>query len=1388
MRRLLAAVLATAVVLARPVASQQAAGSLDAWRRVQYGTRDGIRSPIVGSLAMAADGTVWVGHAAGIAWFDGWRWRTARSAPTDILTRQPSQIRPMHGDSVLVVMHNLLFVGDTSGFTQREVFVDGKQEQVLDALWTPAGFELLVGVGQRTDTVRYMRWSGDSLRSLDPPAPIRSRLVASLHASATGGVLLNTSEGLYERVGDGWALRAAGRGQRVLGLLETPDGRLVAGLLGAGAGNGTYSWRRGEVPRRDASEGDDELAATAFDGDSGVFAVRRGGYLRRRDRNGWRTVEFAGTPLNDVRAVLRDPSGDLWIGTGQGVVLLRTGSRLWSGRPLGFPSLRDRVNALLRLPNGDLWAGTADGIDIFHADGRRTHVSAAAGVPVRTVTALARDSAGHIWVGSGSELSGALRYDGRAWRHFTARDGLGAEHVHRIVVSPRGVVWFLGIGGSAFPTDAEPGAWALTGDRFSAVTAADGLPSGRVYDFAEAPDGTQWFAHALGLSRRRGAAWTHWLSRRGRSGTMNFRDTPIRVFSLALDSVGTAWFGSADSEFPFGLGTVEADTLRFYAAGEGPLSSRVRALQFGRDGALWVASAAGLSAFRDGVWYAFGTDRGLGFPELWPLLVADSTVTLGTLGGGVRVLSVAELRHPAPRVLVDPPTVGTGLASVSWTAYAWRGIQPAALVETRHRFDGGPWSAWSTARALVAPLRGGAHTLEVQAKGLYAPLDGPIARVSLDVPGPLVTRPAFIVPLAGLLLVIGALVANAARRQQRDAAVLRESEGRFRVLASSTSEGIAIHVDGSIVEANEQLERLVGVPSGALAGRRLEALFDAPAPPVADGEAVSRHLLGAGGTARPVAVRERATAYRGAPARVTAIHDLTERIAAGEALRASKERFETLFRRSPTAVVLITWPEATFVEVSEGFEVLTGLDRADVVGRTSADLGLYQDPAQRAALFAGIAADGRADNVPLTIRRRDGALRDVLGTFVRLAVDGREHVLGVIADLTDRRRLEAQLLQAQKMEAVGRLAGGVAHDFNNLLTVILGNADTLLHAVEGEHERRDAQEIRLAAQRAADLTRQLLTFARKQPIAPELVDLGEVIPRTQRMLARLLGERIALDTHLAADVPHVLIDAGQLEQVLVNLAVNARDAMPEGGRLTIEARAVVHGEAGPTDGSAPAPGRYAMIAITDTGVGIPTEALPRIFEPFFTTKEVGHGTGLGLAICYGIVREAGGHIAVESTVGAGTTVRVLLPARTAERVAAAPAPTRTLVGGTERILLVEDQSLVRGHVERLLTGMGYAVTAVGDEAEALAALSAIAPAPALLLTDIVLPGPAGPEIARRVRERVPGIAVLYISGYTERGALATTSLDAPLLPKPFTPEQLATAVRSALDGRGEPAA
>ncbi len=519
----------------------------------------------------------------------------------------------------------------------------------------------------------------------------------------------------------------------------------------------------------------------------------------------------------------------------------------------------------------------------------------------------------------------------------------------------------------------------------------------------------------------------------------------------------------------------------------------------------------------------------------------------------------------------------------------------------------------------------------------------------------------------------------------------------------------------------------------------------------------------------------------------SAVRGVLERKREREAKAQAERKYHEIFESAPVGI-LQSGADGTILTANPVLARMLGYATAEELVGLSLPHHVYWDAGERDRLVAIYGPAGGYVDVEVRWKKRDGTpiwvqltghvVRDETGRTVRYE--------SFVRDVTERKDLEAQLFQAQKMEAIGRLAGGVAHDFNNILTAIIGYADLLEADLGGDHPSSgDVKEIRASGQRAATLTRQLLAFSRKQVLEPRVVNLNTLVADIEKMLRRLIGEDVELRTALAADLGSVYADPGQLEQVIVNLVVNARDAMPQGGKLTLETANVELDAEYASRHMAVTPGRYVMLAVSDTGTGMDEPTKARIFEPFFTTKEPGKGTGLGLSTVYGIVKQSGGNVWVYSELGQGTTFKIYLPrvgATGAPEVRHA-APARD-VRGKETILLVEDAAPVRNLAQRVLEGYGYTVLEAGTLAEAEAISRDRAAPIALLLTDVVLPGGTGRDLADQVCKARPGVRVLYMSGYTDDTIVNHGVLEEGVayLQKPFTPEALARKVRDVLDG------
>lgn len=511
------------------------------------------------------------------------------------------------------------------------------------------------------------------------------------------------------------------------------------------------------------------------------------------------------------------------------------------------------------------------------------------------------------------------------------------------------------------------------------------------------------------------------------------------------------------------------------------------------------------------------------------------------------------------------------------------------------------------------------------------------------------------------------------------------------------------------------------------------------------------------------------------------------------AIEESASRYRMLFEQSPSGILLIDPETGRAVEFNETAHRQLGYSREEFAALMIADYEAREKPEEIEEKIGKILKGERID-FQTSHRTKEGEIRDILVTTQAITLSGRTVLHTIFQDITDKTKAERelaqsteQLRQSQKIEAVGRLAGGIAHDFNNLLTVIIGYCELMAIKVGEKNPLwEDVQEINKAADRAAALTRQLLAFSRRQVLQPKVVEIDTLVPEMDKMLRRLIGEDINLVAILGAGVGKVKVDPGQIEQVIVNLVINSRDAMPDGGTITIETATVELDEAYVRAHGGAWPGPHVMLAVSDTGCGMDPETLSKAFEPFFTTKEKGKGTGLGLSTVYGIVKQSGGCLYVYSETGRGTAMKIYLPRVTGET---APKDERQDAGfedrfhGSETILLVEDEETLRKLVSSILEGYGYTVLSAGNGEEALQRLNDTQGIPRLLLTDVVMPKMGGKDLSDRIKAIYPGTRVLFMSGYTNNAIVhhGVLKRGVSFLQKPFTPKALARKVREVLD-------
>jgi PAS domain S-box-containing protein len=530
-------------------------------------------------------------------------------------------------------------------------------------------------------------------------------------------------------------------------------------------------------------------------------------------------------------------------------------------------------------------------------------------------------------------------------------------------------------------------------------------------------------------------------------------------------------------------------------------------------------------------------------------------------------------------------------------------------------------------------------------------------------------------------------------------------------------------------------------------------------------------------------IRDRSGAIIGAS---KIARDITQRKCAEEELRKSEERFSKAFRSCPLAVTISTQADGQYLDVNDAFLRILGYKRGDVIGMTASKLSFWAQPLQRMEMLQLLDENGRVTELRTQYKTATGELREAEVSAELIELEGKPCVLAITRDITETLRLEAQFRQAQKMEAVGRLAGGVAHDFNNMLSVIIGYCDLSLDLVAPKSPvKRHLTQIKKASERAALLTRQLLAFSRQQVVFPKTLNLNEVVQNVTTMLQRLVGEDVAMSFRPTVPIGSVNADPGQIEQILMNLMANARDAMRDGGEIIIETGHAELDDQYVAQHPGSHAGQHVVLAVSDTGCGMDEKIKSQIFEPFFTTKGIGQGTGLGLSTVYGIVTQSKGSIFVDSQPGKGTTFKIYFPriAGKAEDLAQSH-DVGELPGGSETILVVDDDDALRIVTASLLSNAGYQTIEASNAEKALTILTASGPGIDLMLTDLIMFGKSGFELFEQAKVIRPSLRSLFMSGYTgdlaalERGLI----LERAFLAKPFTRISLLKKVYAALHG------
>ena len=1209
----------------------------------------------------------------------------------------------------------------------------------------------------RFDGARFVTFDRNTDPALSRP------YVWALHADADNTLWIGTEEaGVVRKRGDEYEVFDTTRGLPnpwVTQIERGASGTLWVGTMGGVARLVGDRFQTIDVAALPAPE----ISALLDDGSGGVWVATFGGLARVDAQGGVHADVGTGLPAGVVWDIARDVDGSILVSAPAGVFRLVDGRFEPVSGLAGVPISQFEVAA-----DGTIY-GTAGGTLVKRdPDGTVTQqLISPGGGPF--VSDMMIDREGSVWVGTYGR--GATRFRGTPFMPIGAAEGLAVDMVHAVLEDRDGGIW-VGTGGG--------GVNHLHGAQIDTYSVQTGHLAGNfVIGLREARDGAIYVAGNNGFSRIANGTATVY-------GPADGIPAPNQVRDVLAARDGTIWLA-----LPTGLMRFAPGEPRIFDRDDGLPDDFVLTLLEDPDGSIWIGLRRGLARLRDGRIESWDTADG--YPDgAASMLHRDRDGVLWIVGGGLGLTRMdRDGRFRAFRQrdglcedltggIVEDDRGGIWVSSNRGIFRVDRAEIAAMDADTSARLTCKLYSRESGMRSREA--NGGTNPAALRAHDgrLWFPtVEGLVVidptRLSLDLPPPPV--------------VVEEIVADG-RIVTSDPPVIpagtRNVEIRFAALTFVSPELVRFRYmlegyDRDWIDAGERRSafytrlppgrytfRVIGAnaegtwnEAGAALDLRVRALFWQTwwfRTLVALAIAALLWLL-YGARVRQLRRRQ---------------HELEDLVFERSTAEA---RWRDLFENA-TDAVFTTDLAGHITSFNRTAEQMTGRSRDELLENHVTELL----PPELRADFPWPPASGPHPTA-CELRTKDGrTLRVELSTRVLVESGEPVAVLAVCRDVREREQLEGQLRQAQKMEAIGQLAGGVAHDFNNLLTIIQGNGELLMSELDADDPRRqDLAQIVEAGHRASALTRQLLAFSRKQVAQPRVFELGGLVTTLEPMLRRLLGEKVAIAAIVPERAAHVRADPAQIEQVVINLAVNARDAMPEGGTLTIETTIADVDENAQWAGGPPA-GRYALLSVRDTGEGMDEFTQARIFEPFFTTKEQGRGTGLGLSTVYGIVQNAGGHIRVYSKPGEGATFRVYLPLVSAAVETQQAGAAAKLPGGSETILLVEDEDAVRALTARVLRRLGYTVVEARHGRDAIARAASHPERIDLLVTDVVLPEMSGGRVADALRARQPGLPVVFMSGYTD-DEIVRADLDKPgtsFLQKPFTAAELASRVREVL--------
>lgn len=981
----------------------------DSWRWRKFSAESGLPSIRVLDLVETNYGVPWANTSLGLAWFNGYFWVPV-AGQNGITRHLVNSIVPDDNDSVLVYQNEKLFYGGKKGFREIPVVINNEKKTINSVAYFGNNNYLLV-----IDSFLYLLHK-NKIQSYKKPIELENQKFSSALNTSGGGLWLNGSRGLYRWNGRFWEqkLMASNLSYGIIKIVENKHGIGFLQISTPPIYAGLWTLSPSTKPVQDVKEGLENILAIDVNEDDRAVMVKESDEVKIFNSGKWQVLPLTPEELKNILFIKYRPNGDLWVGTENGLYLHVGSSKLWSIWKFPMPDQRNNINEIIKRKDGSVWCGTGSGLVIYYSDGSIKTIDQIRGQKLGPVTGLIEDNVGNVWISSGYAFDGSFRWDGKNWKHFGVSQGLDAGAIHKIFKDRKERLWFLGLFRKDFETrgvDREPGAYYLDNNKFIHFSTTDGLPSARIYAFAEANDGSYWFGTSAGLCRLKQTSgtskqgeWKYWTIANGLKSN--------RIFTIAIDYENHVWFGDQW----FGVGHLENDSIKYFTTADGLVSDAVWNIQIGQDNKIWIATRGGLGVYANGSWSDFNVSEGIENSRIWALLPTKDKIYFGTSGGGVQILNLNEISTALPEIKLYTPLVQNSSLLIHWNSYSFWGEQRSENIENRYRVDDQPWSEWNKEQHVIIPdLSSGDHLFSIQSKNDFEKKYSETKSVSFTIPPPLYQVPLFYIPVGFLLLTLGVFGYIYFHRKQEDQKALRKSEEQYRKLFETANDAIIIFdpANRKIIDANQKACELYKLDRDKITGYSLDS-FSKDKVYLDDmlkeisykgraGKYETTHFV-SDGTEIFITTNAAAIEYGGKPAVLSIIHDVTEQ-------RQSEAKLRLLAQTvaSTQDYVSITDLNNTILFVNDAFAKAYGYTPEELFGKNISVVVPYDKVKETTEpIYKGTMSGGW--NGEIIQQRKDGSIFPVeLWTSVVYDDEGNPVALvGVAREISERKRMEQE--------------------------------------------------------------------------------------------------------------------------------------------------------------------------------------------------------------------------------------------------------------------------------------------------------------------------------------------------------------------------------------------